>query len=111
MLERPEGGSRALIVALDFGGGDAEQRLAEIGALATSAGATVAGTVTGRRAHPDAATFAGRGKVDEIAAQRASTGADVVIFDHTLSGAQQRNLERVIECRVVDRVSLILDIF
>jgi len=111
MHERPQGASRALIVALDFGGGDAEQRLAEIGALATSAGAAVAGTVTGRRSRPDAATFAGRGKVDEIAAQRLSTGADLVIFDHTLSGAQQRNLERAIECRVVDRVSLILDIF
>jgi len=111
MLERPEDGSRALIVALDFGEGDAAERLAEIGALATSAGATVAGTVTGRRAHPDAATFAGKGKVEEIAVLRASTGADVVIFDHALTGAQQRNLESVIECRVVDRVSLILDIF
>src|SRR5512132_181888 len=111
MLERPQGGSRALIVALDFGTGDADERLAEIGALATSAGATVAGTVTGRRKQPDAATFAGRGKVDEIAALRAEREADVVIFDHALTGAQQRNLERAIECRVVDRVSLILDIF
>jgi GTP-binding protein HflX len=111
MPEPPRNGSRALVVALDFGTGDAGERLAEIGALATSAGATVAGTVTGRRAHPDASTFAGRGKVDEIAQLRASTGADLVIFDHTLTGAQQRNLERAIECRVVDRVSLILDIF
>src|SRR5512132_1454720 len=109
MLERPDGGSRALIVALDFGGSDADERLAEIGALAISAGATVAGTVTGRRAHPDAATFAGRGKVDEIAVLRATTGADLVIFDHALTGAQQRNLEAAIKCRVVDRVSLILD--
>src|SRR5512138_1297437 len=104
--ERRDGSSRALIVALDFGGGDADDRLAEIGALATSAGATVAGTVTGKRTHPDAATFAGRGKVDQIAAMRAQTGAELVIFDHTLTGAQQRNLERAIECRVVDRVSL-----
>jgi GTP-binding protein HflX len=111
MLERPQGGSRALIVALDFGDGDANERLAEIGALATSAGATVAGTITGRRSRPDAGMFAGRGKVDEIAALRTATDADIVIFDHALSGAQQRNLERALECRVVDRVTLILDIF
>ncbi len=108
---RADRGSRAVIVALDFGTGDADERVAEIGALATSAGATVAGTVTGRRKQPDAATFAGRGKVDEIAAVRAERGADLVIFDHVLTGAQQRNLEGAIECRVVDRVSLILDIF
>jgi GTP-binding protein HflX len=111
MLERPQGGSRALIVALDFGDADADERVAEIGALATSAGATVTGTITGRRSRPDAATFAGRGKVDEIAALRTATNAEIVIFDHALSGAQQRNLERALECRVVDRVSLILDIF
>ena len=52
-----------------------------------------------------------RGKVEEIAARRARTGADLVIFDHALSGVQQRNLEQALECRVVDRVSLILDIF
>jgi len=111
MFERPAGGDRALIVALDFGDGDPAQRLAEIDALAISAGATVAGTITGRRQRPDAALFAGKGKVEEIAARRESTAADLVIFDRPLSGAQQRNLERALECRVVDRVSLILDIF
>jgi GTPase len=111
MFERPDRGDRALLVAFDLGDGNAGERLAEIGELATSAGATVLGSVTGRRARPDAATFAGRGKVDEIAAMRAQTGADLVIFDHVLTGAQQRNLERAIECRVIDRVSLILDIF
>ena len=111
MFERPSGGDRALLVALDFGDGDPAERLAEIDALAASAGATVVGTVTGRRQRPDPALFAGKGKVEEIAARRAETGADLVIFDHTLSGAQQRNLERALECRVVDRTSLILDIF
>jgi GTP-binding protein HflX len=111
MFERPTGGDRALLVALDLGDGDPAERLAEIEALALSAGATVTGTVTGRRQRPDAALFAGRGKVDEIAARRAETGADLVIFDHPLTGAQQRNLERAIECRVVDRTTLILDIF
>jgi GTPase len=111
MLERPQGGDRALLVALDFGDADPAERMAELDALAVSAGATVVGTVTGRRKHPDAATYAGKGKVDEIAARRTETGADLVIFNHALSGAQQRNLERSLECRVVDRTSLILDIF
>jgi GTPase len=111
MFERPGGGDRALLVALDFGDADPDERMAELDALAISAGATVAGAVTGRRQHPDAATFAGKGKVDEIAARRVESGADLVIFNHPLSGAQQRNLERALECRVVDRTSLILDIF
>ncbi|MEO8305852.1 MAG: GTPase HflX [Betaproteobacteria bacterium] len=111
MFERPQGGDRALLVALDFGDADPAERMAELDALAVSAGATVLGTVTGRRQRPDAATFAGKGKVEEIAALRAGSGADLVIFNHPLSGAQQRNLERALECRVVDRTSLILDIF
>jgi GTPase len=111
MFERPQGGARALVVEIDFGRGDADARLAEAKALAASAGAEVVGEVRGRRARPDAALFAGRGKVDEIAALREATGADIVIFDHPLSGVQQRNLEEALKARVVDRVSLILDIF
>src|SRR5690348_7181378 len=111
MFERPDTGDRALVVALDIGRVDGSDRLAEIAALAASAGATVVGNLRGRRPRPDAALFAGRGKVDEIAAQRRESDADLVIFDHALSGVQQRNLERALECRVVDRVSLILDIF
>jgi len=111
MLERPTGGDRALIVALAFEREARSERMAEIGALAASAGAKVVGAIGGRRARPDAATFAGRGKVGEIEALRAETGADLVIFDHVLSGVQQRNLEQALGCRVVDRTSLILDIF
>ncbi|NDP42981.1 MAG: GTPase HflX [Aromatoleum sp.] len=111
MIERPTGGDRALLVVLDFGDADPVERLAEISALASSAGATIVGTVTGRRKRPDAALFAGKGKVEEIAARRKESEADLVIFDHPLTPAQQRNLERALECRVVDRVSLILDIF
>ena len=102
---------RALLVELDFGQSGSREKLAELKALAGSAGAEIADVVTARRAKPDPALFAGRGKVAEIAARRAGTGADLVIFDHELSGVQQRNLERALECRVVDRVSLILDIF
>ena len=111
MFERPQGGDRALLVALDFGDADPAERMAELDALAVSAGAIVVGTVTGRRQRPDAATYAGKGKVEEVAAKRAESAADLVIFNHTLTGAQQRNLERRLECRVVDRTSLILDIF
>jgi GTP-binding protein HflX len=111
MFERPRGGDRALLVALDLGSGELRDRLAELTALALSAGGAVVGSVTGRRKRPDAALFAGKGKVEEIAARRRESAADLVIFDHALSGAQQRNLERALECRVVDRTALILDIF
>jgi GTP-binding protein HflX len=102
---------RALLVELDFGDGGASEKLVELKALVSSAGADIADVVTARRAKPDPALFAGRGKVSEIAARRTEAHADLVIFDHALSGAQQRNLERTLDCRVVDRVSLILDIF
>jgi len=111
MPELQNGRDRALLVEVDLGAGEAEARLAELKDLAASAGAEVADIVTARRARPDPALFAGRGKVDEIAARRVATDADLVIFDHALSGVQQRNLERALQCRVVDRVSLILDIF
>jgi GTP-binding protein HflX len=111
MFDRPDSGDKALVVALDFGRAPRAARLAEISALATSAGATVVGNLGGRRERPDPAFFAGRGKVDEIAGKRRDAEADLVIFDHALSGVQQRNLEQALECRVVDRVSLILDIF
>ena len=109
-FERPTGGDRALVVALDLGR-ESKSRLDEIAALAESAGATVVGNIGGRRSRPDPALFAGRGKVEEIAAARRDGAADLVIFDHALSGVQQRNLEQALECRVVDRTTLILDIF
>ncbi len=111
MAERPNGRDRAVLVEIDLGAGEPEARLAELKDLAASAGAEVADIVTARRARPDPALFAGRGKIGEIAERRVATDADLVIFDHALSGAQQRNLERALQCRVVDRVSLILDIF
>lgn len=111
MFERPDGGGRALIVALEFGRARHTERTDEIAALAASVGANVVAEIHGRRERPDPALFAGRGKVSEIAARKVETDADLVIFDHALSGVQQRNLEQALACRVVDRVSLILDIF
>ena len=111
MLERPAAGERAVIVQLDFGQLDLADQLEEVRLLTESAGAQVVGEVTGRRQTPDPKTFAGKGKVDEVADLLRAAAADLVIFNHELSPAQQRNLERALQCRVIDRTSLILDIF
>jgi len=104
-------GNEAVLVALDFGEPGFLESLEELRELASSAKAKVLATVTGRRAFPDSATFAGSGKVEEVAAALAETGASLVVFNHELSAAQQRNLENRLKCRVIDRTSLILDIF
>ena len=111
MFERHQGGERVVLVAVDFGTPDFLESLAELRLLASGAGLEVLAEVTGKRARPDAALFVGSGKADEIAARVAASGAEVVIFNHELSPAQERNLERRFQCRVIDRVSLILDIF
>ena len=111
MLDRHEGGERVILVALDFGKPDFAEGVAELRLLANGAGLEILGEVLGKRSRPDAALFVGSGKADEIAALVAATEADVVIFNHELSPAQERNLESRMHCRVIDRVSLILDIF
>jgi GTP-binding protein HflX len=111
MLDRPGNGTEAVLVSLDFGGAGYAEGVQEIGELAASAGVSARALVGGRRAHPDPALFAGKGKVEEVARTLAATGARLAIFNHELSPAQERNLERELGCRVVDRVSLILDIF
>ncbi|MEO8409254.1 MAG: GTPase HflX [Propionivibrio sp.] len=111
MIERPAAGERAVIVQLDFGTVDITEQLEEVRLLAASAGAEICAEVHGRRASPDAAMFAGKGKVQEVLVEVTAGDADLVIFNHELSPAQQRNLERALQCRVVDRTSLILDIF
>lgn len=111
MHERPAAGERAVIVQLDFGQVDVEDQLEELRLLTESAGGLVVAEVRGRRHSPDPRTFAGKGKVDEVAAMIAAADAQLVIFNHALSPVQQRNLEQTLKCRVVDRNSLILDIF
>ncbi|MCL5059631.1 MAG: GTPase HflX [Candidatus Thermoplasmatota archaeon] len=111
MFERHAGGERVVLVALDFGDPDFAESVAELRLLASGAGLDLLGEVQGKRSRPDAALFVGSGKADEVAALVAATEADVVIFNHELSPAQERNLERRLHCRVIDRVSLILDIF
>ena len=88
-----------------------EESLDELHALATSAGARIAGEFTQHRDRPDPATLIGKGKLEEIAGAAASVSADVILFDHDLSPSQQRNIERVVHTRVIDRTQLILDIF
>ncbi|MGH6630370.1 MAG: GTPase HflX, partial [Burkholderiales bacterium] len=111
MFERPRGGDRAVVVCLDLGDPNYAESVEEIRQLAESAGAQLLDVIKGRRQRPDAATFAGSGKVEEIGHKVAQSGASLVIYNHDLSQAQQRNLEKRFDCRVVDRTSLILDIF
>jgi GTP-binding protein HflX len=111
MFERPSAGERAVLVQLDLGGGAQAERLSELQLLAASAGASVEAVVEGRRQRPDPALFAGKGKVEEIGEALRLQDADLVIFNHELSASQQRNLERALQCRVIDRNALILDIF
>ena len=111
MFERPASGERAVLVQLDLGQGAIEERLSELKLLALSAGASVEAVVHGKRAAPDSKLFAGSGKVQEIGEALRAHGADIVIFNHALAPGQQRNLERELQCMVIDRTALILDIF
>jgi GTP-binding protein HflX len=89
----------------------AEESLEELRTLATSAGAEIAGEFLQRRDRPDPATLIGSGKLEEIAGAAASVSADLLLFDHDLTASQQRNIEKIVNIRVIDRTQLILDIF
>lgn len=111
LLETAE---QAVLVALDRPGVhdfSADESLAELAQLAETAGAAVITTIVQRRERPDAATFIGAGKLHDLKAICAETGANLIIFDDELSPAQQRNIEKAVEVRVIDRTALILDIF
>ena len=110
MLEQ-SAANRAVLVSLDLGAPDYAESLEELRLLAESAGVSVLALVEGKRQRPDASTFAGSGKVDEIAAIVEEIEAPLVIFNHDLSPAQMRNLTAKIKARVIDRTMLILDIF
>ncbi len=111
MFDRPDIGERAVLVQIGLGAPiDADAR-EEFRLLAKAAGATEVGYLPGSRERPDPRLFLGRGKADELRDLVQAEGAELVIFDHALSPAQERNLERLLQCRVVDRSGLILDIF
>jgi len=88
-----------------------EDSLSELGTLARTAGAEVVGTMVQRLRHPDVATYIGKGRAQELSDTEKELGFDLVIFDDELSPSQQRNLEKMLDARVIDRTALILDIF
>jgi GTP-binding protein HflX len=111
LFERSRRGEHALLVQPHAGGPPGEGVLEEFGELARSAGASVAAVVTAKIDRPNPATLVGSGKLEELKAACEATGADLVLVNHALSPGQERNLERALERRVVDRTGLILDIF
>ena len=111
MFERSRGGEHALLIQPHARGGPDEDALEEFAELARSAGATVAVVLGARIDRPNPATLVGSGKLEEMKAAADASGADLVLVNHPLSPVQERNLERVLQRRVVDRTGLILDIF
>ena len=110
-FERPGSGERAVLVHLNLASESEREDPREFEELVLSAGGDPVAYVMGARAAPDPRTFVGSGKLDEIAREVAAHGAEIVMFNHALSPSQERNLERELQCRVLDRTGLILDIF
>jgi len=111
LFDRPGIGEQAILVHLDLNAENQREYITEFEELALSAGATVRDIVTSRRNAPDAKYFVGRGKADEIAQKVEAENIELVLFNHALSPSQERNLEALFQCRVLDRTGLILDIF
>lgn len=111
LFERPSSGDAAILVSVDFGESDYEESLNELRQLSVSAGLSIRGTVEGKRTSPDAKHFIGSGKAGELAALMQDSESKIAVFNHDLTPSQQRNLERTLQARVVDRTGLILDIF
>ena len=111
MLDRPESTDAVILVSIDFNESDYEESLYELRQLVTTAGLIITGTLEGKRSVPDAKLFIGSGKADDLKAMLEAGETKLVAFNHDLSPSQQRNLERFLDARVVDRTGLILDIF
>lgn len=111
LFERPDSGERAVLVHLELDAEGHREDLEEFVELVRSAGARDVAVVTGSRRAPDPRYFVGSGKAEEIREAVRRHDGEVVIFDHALSPSQERNLERLLQCRVLDRTGLILDIF
>jgi GTP-binding protein HflX len=110
-FDRPESGELAVLVHLDLHRPHTRDDLREFEELVLSAGGDPVALISGSRTSPSARHFVGKGKLEEIRATVQQHGAQLVIFDHELSPSQERNLEKALECRVLDRTGLILDIF
>ncbi|MDI9244874.1 ribosome rescue GTPase HflX [Marinobacter sp. CHS3-4] len=111
MFERPDVGERAIIVHIDFTSYEDTEDPDEFRELVWSAGVEAVGVITGTRKQPSPRLFVGAGKLEEIRDAIAANEADVVLFNHALSPSQERNVERELKCRVLDRTGVILDIF
>ncbi len=111
MFERPQSGERAILVHAGPEGAPDESEREEFVELARSAGAVIVDQIVSARRRPDPRTFIGKGKLDDVSASIGHCGAELVISSAALSPSQERNLERRLECRVLDRAGLILDIF
>ncbi|TXI87980.1 MAG: GTPase HflX [Cupriavidus sp.] len=111
MFERPKSGQKAVLVHLEFPSTDFDSDRREFEELARSAGIEILAVIGGSRDKPDPGLFIGRGKADEVAVAVAAHRAEVVVFNHELSSSQERNLEKLVKCRVLGRVGLILNIF
>ncbi len=111
MFERSRKGENALLIQPHAGGPPDEGLMEEFADLARSAGATVAALLTARIDRPNPATLVGSGKLEEMKAAADASGADLVLVNYPLSPGQERNLEKALQRRVVDRTGLILDIF
>jgi GTP-binding protein HflX len=111
LFDRPKVGENAILVHIDLKSEGQREQLQEFKELAVSAGAVIKDVIEGSRDTPDSRYFIGSGKADEIAACAEDLQADLVLFNHTLSPSQERNLEARLKCRVLDRTGLILDIF
>jgi GTP-binding protein HflX len=111
LFDRYEAGEQAVLVHIFFSDEQSKEDLHELQMLVSSAGVNAVDVITGSRQTPGPKYFVGSGKAEEIANAVRANGADVVIFNHSLSPSQERNLEQLCKCRVLDRTSLILDIF
>ncbi len=111
MFDRYDAGEQAVLVHIYFSQDKDMEDLQEFEALVSSAGVEALRVITGSRKAPHPKYFVGEGKAVEVAQAVKESGASVVLFDHALTPAQERNIERLCECRVIDRTGLILDIF
>jgi GTP-binding protein HflX len=110
-FERPDSGEGAILVHIDFPEGAEKEDPREFEELVKSAGIDALGLITGTRSTPDPRIYIGKGKLEEVREAVEFYEAELVLFNHALSPSQQRNLEAELECSVVDRTGLILDIF
>jgi GTP-binding protein HflX len=111
LFERPQSGERAILVHAGIAGAPEEAEREEFAELARSAGAVIVGEIVSSRKSPDPRTFIGKGKLEELRQAVIANGAELVISAASLKPSQERNLERELKCRVIDRAGLILDIF